>query len=665
MISEKLGDRYELMEELGQTAISTLFKARDLIEQKDVAVRLLKEEFTYDSAIMEAFIKRTSAIHEIVNRKYIAEVYSSSSSAGKVFAVREYVEGISLRQKLDLAGGKLGMSEIRDIGSMVCEALHAAHLKNVIHGGLNPDNVIIATDGKIKITDFGVSTLTLLPEIDENALPFESLPILRYAAPEQFGEGKKEDTRTDIYQVGILLHELLMGETPFSGPSFMEYKNGHCEGSIPQQPEAIRRSLQKNPADRFQEARELESALDAITELPPIPILHISPEKFDLGNVEKGKACPPVRFSVSNRGGGKLKGRIATDPLAGMGMHINPVEFELDAPMHQSESDPGLFIKGVEVQVEIDTSMLQTGPLQLQVVVITQLGERKVPIRLQCVEPAEKKERPEREEPSKPSHPPIYMAILQSLSEFTKALLYSMAFRVVLVAAFIGICAWVGYGVYLREALKKQACVTAAQLMDEGEYVQAKAMLDGVVGSSNEVENLKQLLTKPLSAKIEMFLPQGKHQGAEPALIPSGGEYRFEVALSADAYLYLFQQDSQGNLEMLFPNPKYNHIANPLRAGKSYNLPSREIKPEDELNKNGVLWFYLDNTPGEEEILLVASLRPAKDLEKLFNVYVAAGNDQEKALSLGKLRERINSRKEILGSGVKCLDYSGIRLIHE
>jgi serine/threonine protein kinase len=765
MIGEKLTGRYELMEELGRTATSTLYKARDLDEQKNVAVRLLNEAFTYDRAIADAFIQRTSAIQKIANRKYVADVYSSGSSGGKVFVVREYIEGESLREKLDKIGGKLSLEQTKEIVLMICEGLHAAHSKGILHSGLNPNNVIIANDGVIKITDFGTSTIAILPRIDESAIPSEFLPILRYAAPEQFAEDKNEDKRTDIYLLGVLLHEMLMGEAPFSGSSFGEYKTGHCEGPVPPQPEVLRKALEKNPEGRFQEARDLETVLDGSTALPPL--LHISPDRIDLGKVEKGKPCT-VKFSISNRGAGSLKGTITKDPSVPTTMEITPDTFELDAPTHSAESDSGLFLKGIEVQVKIDTSELSKGQHRLHVVVATELCKREIPIRLQCMEPGEepldadvpsvnparlnfgrigKQGRKKRKlrisgsatretswrfhtsavegleiegaeaetsgsylltlPPGGPaelsvvldrSHleigvfqaeiqcicdnqlvsavhvtarvgstsvVPLFSTVLQSATAFVKSLLRLRAFKGVVVAAFIGFIAWMGYGLIHREILKKDACAHATRLMGEGEYVKAKAVLDEVLGSSADIRRLKQLLNTPLSAKIELVLPQGKHEGDDPAHVPSFGDYRFEIELSAEGYLYLFQLDSHGSLAMLFPNPQYYHVGNPLAGGKTYTLPPKESPAEAGQKTESNIWFRLDGNAGEETIFLVASIMPATDLERLFLQWTRSGNEKERTQFLKELRKKLNLRTKEAALGIQCLEYKEIRFIHE
>lgn len=377
MIGEKLDDRYELLEELGANAISLLFKARDLGEDRIVAVKMLKEEYTSDKEIVTKFINCAAALHEIVNIKNIAAVYTAGQKGGRVFAVREFVEGISLREKLQQAGGRLSLEEVKYLGVQICEALYAASLKDVTHAGLHPNNILITADDQVKVTDFGISLIALLPSLGENDFPANSLDPLRYAAPEQFHSPKVEDQRTDIYQLGLILQEMFFGAAPFTAESFQEYRDGHTGGDIPAQPQVINLALQKDPKDRYQDARALENDLGNVSELPPI--LQVSPLKLDLADIPKGRK-KSATLTISNGGGGELQGKVEVGPDYARHFHLENQEFALTAAKPEEEGGPGLFLKKVEVRVEVDTAHLDPGTHKIPLKVTSNGGDQIIPL---------------------------------------------------------------------------------------------------------------------------------------------------------------------------------------------------------------------------------------------------------------------------------------------
>jgi|GEM_PF-1738254 len=336
-------DRYELIEELGNTPLTILYKARDLQEgSRIVALKVLREAYHDDQNIAAKFIERSLAVHA-ASLKYCASLYVPAEQGDQIFIVREYVEGVNLAQHLRQAGGRLAASSaIQEIVPQICEALHSAHNQHIVHGGLNPNDIILTTYGEVKVTDFGVSFLALLPALNEQELSDNALTYLKYAAPELFSIPKIEDGRSDIYSVGIITYELLLGDVPFSGSSLQGYCEAHTSKPLPLTVSILNRALDKLPEKRYQDPREFGSELFSLV-VPPV--LAVQTEALDMGSLKQGEK-KSVTLTICNAGTGKLSGTVITDhPEC---ITIIPDHFELLADEGVSSSPVVVITVGVD-----------------------------------------------------------------------------------------------------------------------------------------------------------------------------------------------------------------------------------------------------------------------------------------------------------------------------
>jgi serine/threonine protein kinase len=757
MANEILDNRYELLEELGSSPISTLYKAKDLKENtRIVALKVLKEEYSYDPEIVSRFINRSAAAVEASNHKYIAQIYSPAIKGEKVYSIREYIEGLSLRERLQ-KNGRLSDEEIKEIVPQICEALHAAHSQKVIHGGLTPENIIITPEGEVKITDFGLSFLSLLLSLEENEIPAGALEYLKYAAPEQFSKNKIEDERTDIYLLGIIIHEMFSGVVPFSGTNFQQYKEAHCQGSIPEIPIVINLSLQKDPDERYQGARELGRDIDK-TEIPPLLALY--PDKFNLGEIKEDERKTLV-FKIRNNGKGKLNGKIEVDPSYRNHIKISPDRFEL-----VSEEEE---IKEIEIHVELDTKGIKSGANESTIRVASNGGDKTISITWRNLGKREKWGRESRfvikpeqfnfgrfrlrerkknvllirnigdsplEGNLKVSHSnniyisnisldleeeglyrfrlnpkekikvkvilekqglptgnfngkidlsinderrsipvlaeirsPLSKSLPQRLPKRTAGLMKISAkwasISLLIFAVLIGIYYGGRYfSKRFRHPQEKTISAKAilpeiANFLGQGNFVQAKSELEKVLlhdPDNADIKNVLNKLSSKLAFNINFHYLSGKHQNINKIpRIPSGGRYRLEYNSNDSNYLYVYQVDAHGDIELLFPNPEYSDDRNPIKAGRTYWLPP---------NKPVENWFHLDDHTGKEKIYLVASRWHSLDMETLFDQFKQASSKEKMTKIRAKLLERLESRNEASGNGVKGVFYKVIPFEH-
>ena len=265
-----LDARYELLEEAGRGGMGVVYKARDRETGEIVALKILKQEIAVDPAAAERFINEVRLSRRITH-KNVTRVYEFTRAGATAYLSMEYIEGESLRSIVDRMGA-VGLRKGIQIGRQICAALHEAHTQGIVHRDLKPENVMLDKAGNVKVMDFGIARL-----LDASATHTASgiIGTPAYMAPEQ-AEGKPVDARTDIYAVGLILYEIFTGRTAFTGdtPMVVALKQIRetpapprtLEPTIPWELEAtILRCLDKDPAQRFQSAEEVDAALAAVS----------------------------------------------------------------------------------------------------------------------------------------------------------------------------------------------------------------------------------------------------------------------------------------------------------------------------------------------------------------------------------------------------------------
>jgi serine/threonine protein kinase len=268
---EVLDGRFLLTEVLSHSGMGTIYKAEDKLNQnRVVAVKVPHLEFESDPGFFSRF-QREEKIGLALNHPFILKFVPVAGEKSRPYIVMEYLRGRTLEHLLN-AMRPLPEKDALKIASLICEALDDMHQHGVIHRDLKPQNVMICCDGTIRIMDFGIARDSAFRRITRSdAEPAMGTPD--YMAPEQV-EGRLADKRTDIYNLGALLYEMVTGVTPFQDENPWAALNARVTGDpvaprkrnrelSPQAEEIVLRAMQRNPGKRYASAAEMKAELDS------------------------------------------------------------------------------------------------------------------------------------------------------------------------------------------------------------------------------------------------------------------------------------------------------------------------------------------------------------------------------------------------------------------
>jgi eukaryotic-like serine/threonine-protein kinase len=259
--------RYELREQIGRGGTAQVYLARDLLLDRPVALKVLMSEFSRDHSFVERFRREAQAAANLTHPN-IVSVYDWGESAETYFIVMEYVDGESLASIIR-SQAPLDPAQAASIGADIANALSYSHRHDVVHRDVKPGNVLITADGQVKVTDFGIArAVGVDDQITQTGLV---MGTATYFSPEQ-AQGIQVDGRSDIYSLGVVLYEMVVGRPPFYGdtPVSIAYQHVREEAptprslnpSVPLALEAIiLQAMAKVPADRYQTAEELRADL--------------------------------------------------------------------------------------------------------------------------------------------------------------------------------------------------------------------------------------------------------------------------------------------------------------------------------------------------------------------------------------------------------------------
>ena len=216
-----IADRYEIIDKVGSGGMSDVYRAKDHILGREVAIKILKPEFSEDATFVAKF--RTEAQSAAgLEHPNIVNIYDVGSENGMYFIVMEYVEGITLKTYIEKKG-QLNFKEAISIAIQVGRGIEAAHQKGIIHRDIKPQNIIISTEGKVKVTDFGIARAA-----SSNTIHADVMGSVHYSSPEQARNGFV-DGKSDIYSLGIVMYEMVTGRVPFDGDNTVAIAIQHLQ----------------------------------------------------------------------------------------------------------------------------------------------------------------------------------------------------------------------------------------------------------------------------------------------------------------------------------------------------------------------------------------------------------------------------------------------------
>lgn len=268
MIGRILGNRYEILERVGGGGMAFVYRARDLLLNRTVAVKVLSPHYVADEEFVRKFKREAQAAAGLSNPNIVG-VYDVGQDGDTYYIVMEFLEGKTLKQLVN-ESGPLPVTTALQVVKQIAEALRSAHKHGVIHRDIKPHNIMITADGHVKVTDFGIARAVTSSTLTNTGAMVGSV---HYISPEQ-ARGGFVGEKSDIYSLGVVLYELITGQLPFSGDSMFSIALKHLQEpaippreldpSIPAEVERIvLKAMNKDQAGRYQSAEELLQDIQA------------------------------------------------------------------------------------------------------------------------------------------------------------------------------------------------------------------------------------------------------------------------------------------------------------------------------------------------------------------------------------------------------------------
>ena len=274
-VGKKLDGRYELLEVIGIGGMAVVYKGHDIIEDKIVAVKILKDEYVNNEEFIRRFKNESRAI-AVLSHTNIVKVFDVSFGETMQYIVMEYIDGITLKQLIEQQGS-LRWKDALHYVVQILRGLQHAHDHGIVHRDIKPQNIMVLEDGTIKVTDFGIARFA---RSEQQTITDKAIGSVHYISPEQ-ARGDNTDEKSDIYSLGVILYEMLTGKLPFEADSavsvaIMQLQRepelpSSINGSIPQGLEQITmRAMQKNCEKRYKSASEMLCDLEAFKRDPAV-----------------------------------------------------------------------------------------------------------------------------------------------------------------------------------------------------------------------------------------------------------------------------------------------------------------------------------------------------------------------------------------------------------
>ena len=272
-VGKRLDGRYEIQEILGVGGMAVVYKAHDNVENRTVAIKILKEEFVSNEEFIRRFKNESKAI-AVLSHPNIVKVYDVSFGDIIQYIVMEYIDGITLKEFIERQGSLRWKDAVYFV-VQILKGLQHAHDKGIVHRDVKPQNIMVLADGTIKVADFGIARFA---RNEQRTITDKAIGSVHYISPEQ-ARGEKTDEKSDIYSVGVMLYEMITGKLPFEAESAVSVaimqlqrdpqKPTELNPSIPLGLEQITmHAMQKTPERRYQSASELLCDLEQFKKDP-------------------------------------------------------------------------------------------------------------------------------------------------------------------------------------------------------------------------------------------------------------------------------------------------------------------------------------------------------------------------------------------------------------
>ncbi len=272
---KKLDGRYEIRELIGVGGMANVYHCYDTIDDREVAIKILKDEFLDNEDFIRRFKNESKAI-AVLNHPNIVRVYDVSFGDMIQYIVMEYIDGITLKEYIEMQG-VLDWKETLHLTTQILKALQHAHENGIVHRDIKPQNIMLLQDGTIKVTDFGIARFS---SNATRTMTEQAIGSVHYIAPEQ-ARGDKTDGKTDIYSVGVMMYEMLTGRLPFDADSAVSVALMQLQ-TTPKRPcqinpeipagleEITIKAMQKTPESRYHSAVVMLSDIERFRLNPSI-----------------------------------------------------------------------------------------------------------------------------------------------------------------------------------------------------------------------------------------------------------------------------------------------------------------------------------------------------------------------------------------------------------
>lgn len=337
-IGRKLDGRYEITELIGVGGMADVYKATDILEDRTVAVKILKNEFADNEEFVRRFRNESKAI-AVLSHPNIVKIYDVGFTDKIQFIVMEYIDGITLKEFMEQQGVIKWKDCIHFI-IQILRALQHAHDRGIVHRDIKPQNIMLFPDGTIKVMDFGIARFA---REEGKTISDKAIGSVHYISPEQ-ASGDVTDEKSDIYSVGVMMYEMLTGEKPFDGENPVSVALMHMQNeakplravndSVPEGlEEIVLRAMQKEASKRYQSASEMIKDIEEFKKNPSIVFeykyLSEKTQYFNAGAISKA-AAESSAIAKQEKGGDSRKMRTHTRTKEELDNYDNYDDYEED-----------------------------------------------------------------------------------------------------------------------------------------------------------------------------------------------------------------------------------------------------------------------------------------------------------------------------------------------